>query len=619
MKTRITILLGLVLIAGPVSLFSRSLEGYAVHDIRITGNKALSAGELADLMTLRGTGVIKRSILLRKPMQFRGRDAESDLLELVRYYQREGYLYASAAITDTIANDSDSTLSYTITIDEGPATPVGGVGFVIDNPARSDSARLDSILQDLQPVLKLENGNRFRDASVYSDQLTLTNGFRNSGYPYFRCEPRITIETDSQSAVVEWLLHPGPYSRFETISVSGNDRVSTGLLLKQVAFRTGDRFSRDALDDTQGRIYGLGMFRRVTVDAVLSENQDTLVPVHILVKEASPLSVRFGGGYGKEERIRTVAEAEWLGATGGARRLNLELRHSHLEPYGVDLRLTEPYFFTHQLAAKVEIYGRSEHEPGYKITRAGLDNSYYWRLNNDIIISAGYVMQRVDKEGDDGAGEIWEEITLDSLYNISGPHFGFTFDNSAPLFKPNRGVVLSGFYKINGALLSASDYRFTRLLLEFRHYRPMLGSILALRLKMGRIISKNEGGVVPVEERFFAGGTGSVRGWSRQQLGPKDVTGKPVGGKSLFEGSAELRFTLIPRVWGAEAVMATLFVDFGNVWISENTWKLDELRYAAGFGVGLDTPIGPICLDLARPVFDTEHVWQWNISIGYSF
>ena len=212
-KTLIAILLGLVLLIGPVSLFSRSIEGYAVHDIRITGNKALSAGELADLMTMRGTGAIKRSILFRKPMRFRGQDAGSDLVQLVRFYQREGFLFATATITDTVANHTDSTLSYTITIDEGPVTRISGLGFIVDNPPRSDSVVLDSILQDIRPVLKVANGDRFRDAAVYSDQLTLTNGFCNSGYPYFWCEPRITIDRGSLSAVVEWPRRKTPWSR----------------------------------------------------------------------------------------------------------------------------------------------------------------------------------------------------------------------------------------------------------------------------------------------------------------------------------------------------------------------------------------------------------------------
>ncbi|NOR76608.1 MAG: BamA/TamA family outer membrane protein, partial [Draconibacterium sp.] len=109
------------------------------------------------------------------------------------------------------------------------------------------------------------------------------------------------------------------------------------------------------------------------------------------------------------------------------------------------------------------------------------------------------------------------------------------------------------------------------------------------------------------------GGSNSVRGWSRSNLGPKDESGRPIGGKSLLEGSAELRFSA-----GKKIILAT-FCDMGNVWEEAFSYKLNELRYSVGTGIRIKTPIGPVGFDFARPVFDRDTKWQFHFNIGHSF
>jgi outer membrane protein insertion porin family len=116
-----------------------------------------------------------------------------------------------------------------------------------------------------------------------------------------------------------------------------------------------------------------------------------------------------------------------------------------------------------------------------------------------------------------------------------------------------------------------------------------------------------------VEERFFAGGSHSVRGWSRSNLGPKDEFGVPVGGNSLLEGSLEFRFDV------GRKMKFTLFTDCGNVWTNSFHYRLNDLHYAAGAGLKIKTPIGPAGIDFARPIFDSEDKWQFHFNIGHSF
>ena len=128
----------------------------------------------------------------------------------------------------------------------------------------------------------------------------------------------------------------------------------------------------------------------------------------------------------------------------------------------------------------------------------------------------------------------------------------------------------------------------------------------------------------PVEERFYSGGSYSVRGWQRQLLGPREISMPadsmesvvPTGGNSIIEGSFEFRNPIYKNISGA------LFLDYGNVWGDWNGFDLLDLHYAIGAGLRYNTLIGPIRVDFAwklnRQEFDRRD-YEFHVSIGQSF
>jgi outer membrane protein insertion porin family len=180
---------------------------------------------------------------------------------------------------------------------------------------------------------------------------------------------------------------------------------------------------------------------------------------------------------------------------------------------------------------------------------------------------------------------------------------------------PTRGELLRA--KIDHSNTSLlSDVNFAKLTLEGRYYLQFLWrTVLATRLKVGSIEPYGETQDVPSNVRFFAGGPGSVRGFSLNRVGPLDASGNPLGGSSLLEGSLELRFPLPDGFSGA------LFVDFGNVWSTPFTYRLDDLRYAAGPGIRYLTPVGPLRLDIGFIIDrrEGENFGRFEFSIGQAF
>ena len=117
--------------------------------------------------------------------------------------------------------------------------------------------------------------------------------------------------------------------------------------------------------------------------------------------------------------------------------------------------------------------------------------------------------------------------------------------------------------------------------------------VIAFKLKLGAILTGVDPSQIHITQRFYAGGSGSVRGYGYNVLGPLSPKGVLLGGDAIMEASSELRFPLTGDLEGV------LFVDTGNAFKKSFKVSGQDLYTGAGFGVRYKTPVGPIGLDLA--------------------
>ena len=120
---------------------------------------------------------------------------------------------------------------------------------------------------------------------------------------------------------------------------------------------------------------------------------------------------------------------------------------------------------------------------------------------------------------------------------------------------------------------------------------------------------------IPADERFYAGGGGSIRGYSYQSVGPL-VGGEPLGGRSLLELSLELRFKM------TESIGVVTFLDGGNTFESEFPDFSESLVWGTGVGLRFYTSFGPFRLDVGFPLDRRDEIddaFQVYLSIGQAF
>ena len=138
-------------------------------------------------------------------------------------------------------------------------------------------------------------------------------------------------------------------------------------------------------------------------------------------------------------------------------------------------------------------------------------------------------------------------------------------------------------------------------------------TVMAARMRLGRIVNGTVD-QIPASQRFYAGGGGSVRGFSYQGVGPTLSDGTPRGGVFLLESSLEVRRDVTPT-WGV-----VVFADAGAVG-SRGPADFQDLAVGAGIGVRYNLGFAPIRLDVATPVARRrgQPPFQIYVSIGQSF
>jgi translocation and assembly module TamA len=352
---------------------------------------------------------------------------------------------------------------------------------------------------------------------------------------------------------------------------------------------------------------GLGVFNFVRVTESPTLDEAGRLPVHFQVQERPRHAV--GGRFGFETNYGMTASAYWEDRNlfGGAEKLRLEGEVARIGETGIEnatyrafASLRTPEFLGRDLQS-VTLFGAvSEKLPAYDRDAVIASLTLEHRLSDTMALSGGPSFEngRIGRDGN---------MNAFTLFGVMG---AFRYDNTTNPLDPRQGQRIT---------LSATPYYsaldanyFTRLLVIGSSYFDMSGdgaSVLALRAALGSAPGAGRDEIT-LDKRFYAGGGGSVRGYTYQSIGPRDALNRPLGGASLIEASAELRQRL-GESWGIAA-----FLDAGGVG-EEATPDFSQIRAGTGLGLRYLTAIGPLRYDVCLPLERQKGDPSYGIYIGF--
>ena len=351
-----------------------------IRKVRFTGNSQYSDKELRNQISFTPTTWIGK-IVFKKKASYYSHDAfEMNKQELIHFYQTQGFLNVEIGQPIIKTHGRKNKIELKIPVIEKDPVFIDSIGF--DFMHNEPFAALTTAEKSKKTGLTAIRGQQFRDELIWTDRDILSHFFINHGYPYAKVIPQIKVDSLEQKANILWEIDQGPLGRFGEITITGNKRTPDKTILRQIAFKSGEIYSREKLNRSQQQIYQLGTFRVASIRAQLSRQQNDTIPVNIVFTEAPATTTRVGLGYGREDKIRGFIDFQLLNFTGGARRLNIYLKHSALEPYRIEATFTQPGAFSPNSTLAFSPSVRKLKEPGYELLTYGANLSLLQKISD---------------------------------------------------------------------------------------------------------------------------------------------------------------------------------------------------------------------------------------------
>lgn len=486
-----------------------------------------------------------------------------------------------------LAEDAD----VRVTIDPGPL-------FLFDETLIANRAPPATNRRDVVPTPEsagFATGEPARSGTILRAEQLEIRAWREQGYAKAKTSPRrVVAEHPSRTVDAHLDVQPGRKAYFGQTSVRGTEKMKPGFVAYMAGIKPGTEFDPDDVKRANDRLARLGVFRALQIEEAPEIGPDGDLPMTIVVQERKQRRIGLGGTYSTIDGIGL--EAYWLHRNlfGRAEQLRIEGKVANFEnnanpedfTYRAGATFTKPGVGTPDTNFSASGYFEREVLDAYKKT--GVSGQVgFTRLFGKTLTAKAYVTGSHNRFEDDVYG------TRD--FTTAGFLSALTYDSRNNAANATRGhyvdVTALPFYEFNYENTAA---RFTG---EARSYLPIGGGdrlVIAGRAKIGTVVGPSIS-ELPPDILFFAGGGGSVRGYPYRSIGV-DVGNEVVGGKSLVEGSVELRgrFT--------ETIGAVAFLDAGLVGADSTPDFDQEAKLGAGVGLRYFTSLGPIRLDVAVPL-----------------
>ena len=586
---------------GDVTVTYRIAEGrrISIDQIVIEGAQGLTPKQVKGAMDTQE----REYIILRGTVQRQRLDEDVD--RIIQLYNDFGYVQARVESSEIQVDREKARATIRIVVVEGPQFKVGGVDVV-------GNAVLP--VEEIRKRVELKTGDVFSRTKLRDTVKGITDLYSAVGRASADVSPNTLQDTPGRLVNIVFEINEGPETYVERINISGNTRSEEKILRREIPMAEGDLFTSQKLARAKQRLTNLNYFDKVNATTAPGSAKDKVI-VNIDVTEKPTGLFSIGGGYSSQDGVLGTLDLSQRNFLGKGWEVFLRLRGGENLQTGT-IGFTEPWLFDRPLAAGFDIFNTRRILPDYTVNSLGGDI----RLGHPIgEYSRWNAVYRVSQDRISDVNELGspELISQEGTHLTSLVGLSLSRDTRDSVYDPTRGSTVSIGVDFAGV---GFGEKFARSVFSTTYFQPMpwLDHVLSFRLMAGYSFGWSKD-PVPLFERFYLGGSSSLRQFKSLQVSPKDNTGTRIGGNSEVLGTVEYQ---IPLFFG---IKAAVFYDVGQVWgpdIAQGT-KIDisDLRHGVGAGLRWNSPFGPIRVDYGIKLDQKkgESFGNFNFSAGSSF
>ena len=574
-----------------------------VESVAFTGDRGVADDTLADLMETRPPGVLRRGL-------FHSEALERDGRVLLAHLRAHGYPDATVGPAQSEFSEDRSRVRITVPVAAGPRLTVASVDAQGSRLLRQSEIRAAIALKPGDPW----DAERARAGQRAIERLYVSRAYHGA---------TVGVETRRTDAGVEvsYRIEEGTPTRIGRILVRGLVLTRESVVRQDLPFREGDLLSPDRLLAGQRRLSELPAFASVSVDP-LRPPPEPFADVEVTLRERKPWHLDFGLGYGSEDGARGFVEIGHDNVFGTAASVSLRERISAGgQSIGFSQRTDAigrlPWILGSPWWAELNLFQEQSEHIGYDLGTYGLRLGAHRELFPEWVKGLrGELRYRVESirysNVDPTLAEADVTAGTELVASVSPI---LTLDRRDEAQDPARGSWHLVSVEVGNAAFG-SEISFVKTRLDTRWYLPWLSPVtMVVAARLGLAAPYAGSPALAIQDRFYAGGASTVRGYREDRLGPLDARGNPVGGNGLAIFNLEVRFPIWRWIGG------TAFVDTGAVTPEIQDLRPSELHTGVGGGIRIKTPVGPVRVDLGyalRPL-PGESRLQVHVTVGNPF
>ena len=482
----------------------------------------------------------------------------------------------------------------------------------------------DEELLPLIPVVKDEIFDYQKELAGRSAILSLLH---SEGFADAACTVRRDADFSNHSVSLVFEISEGRKYKVDQVVIIGNEYTQEKVIRRELVIYPGDPADENLLDVSRSRLMNMDMFEEVESSFV---NSDQLGEKNAVIKlrEKNAYEVRVGAGFSDVDSLFGMLEASCRNFDitnpgnyfrGGGQRLRLQAALG-IERAALNFDFTEPWLFDIPLRLDLSAYLReSIYEYWDELrwgARAGLTRKFFDDFTSASVaykfeqvyvhdMSRGMGPETRAERGHDWVSQFSLELDRNTLDSITDPKNGYQV-NLLGAISPKIFGSSEDFYRVEAKALYAKSFFDNAITIQ-------------MGARMGMVDNFKSDRRAPIYERYFLGGSGSLRGFPFREVSPVDSSGREVGGQSMSVFTIEISHPIWNFIRGA------VFCDAGGVSEDEFGFGFDKFNVGMGYGLRLKLPQVPvpIKLDLAFPILNSQdnikNRLRFHFNMGFSF
>ncbi len=512
------------------------------------------------------------------------RRAEGDLSNIIKALHSLA-LY-DAKVDFHIENDRSQVI---LQIQEGPVYPLATFTIHYSQNGAEISADVLACPITLED-LKVEIGSPALPEMILSAEDILLDRLNLQGYAFASIKKRdVFADKKAQSVIVCLVVDIGPLTYFGPTQIKGLEQVHGNFFFKKLRWQAGELYHPKKIEKTQEALELSGLFQSVNITQAENPVEGNLLPLEISVLEGKQRSIGFGLNYTTALGFGLAAEWENRNLLGEGQKLSTRADLWQKLQEG-NIRYLIPDFGRQEQNLIWLLEYHHERNKSFTESTFSFSGTIERKINDHWRISYGgmYKLLHTQRSAHNGRFDL-----------IKVPMQLF-WTNTDSILEPTKGASLQLKTVPSVQILSPQFFYAINTLTGtiYQSITPNNRHIFAAKLMLGSIVGTSEF-EVPPPERFYAGSENTLRGYHYLTVSPLSCKDKPIGGRSLFIYSLELR-NRIGKNFGL-----VFFYEMGNVYKEFYPNPHKRLLQSTGLGLRYYTPVGPIRLGLAIPLNKT--------------